>query len=253
MAPAQEWNAASYEKSYGYVWQAASDLVDVLAPQPGERVLDLGCGTGHLTAKIAERGATVVGLDADTAMIEEARRRFPGARFEQGDALAWRTPQSFDAIFSNAALHWMPDADAVAETMTQALKPGGRLVAEFGGRGNIQHVACAITDALKKHGLPADLPWYFPGIAEYGAVLERHGLELVSAALFDRPTPLQDGLSDWLRMFGASVVRRLPESERGAFLEEVEKAARPALFRNGRWIADYRRLRVVARRTAGRS
>src|ERR1051325_4868475 len=129
------WDAARYDSAYSFVWERGADLLALLAPQPGERILDLGCGTGHLTAKIAESGAEVVGLDHSTAMIEQARQNHPGLRFEWADAAEFGVPEPFDAVFSNGVLHWVQRPADAAACVWRALKRGGRFVAEFGGKG----------------------------------------------------------------------------------------------------------------------
>ena len=245
----QEWNPALYQARHAFVWERGRDLVEMLAPRPGERILDAGCGTGQLTAEIARSGASVTGADRSSAMLEEARRQFPAIPFVVADltCLPWR--EAFDAVFSNAALHWVRDAAAAAASMASALKPGGRFVAEFGGRGNIERLLRATCRALREWGVaePEALnPWFYPGIPEYSALLEQSGLEVTWAALFDRPTPLEGGLGDWLAMFGGAFLAGLDEDARPALVRRVEELAAAELRRDGRWTADYRRLRIAA-------
>ena len=231
------WDAELYEDRHSFVWKAAADLLQWLDPRPGERILDVGCGTGQLTAQIAESGASVTGLDRSPDMIARARENYPAIPFLQADASDFAVPEPFDAVFSNAVLHWVKDAAAAARCFARALKPGGRFVAEFGGKGNI---AALVEAAGVEH------PWFFPGIAEYSGVLEAAGFEVRDAQLFDRFTPLDDGpqaLRDWMRMFGSSMI---PSHNPDAFFEQLENRLRPALFRDGRWHMDYRRLRVRA-------
>jgi trans-aconitate 2-methyltransferase len=247
--PSQRWDAELYEDKHAFVWKHGVSLVELLAPQPGERILDLGCGTGHLSAALAAAGAAVVGLDHSTEMLEQARSAYPHLEFVAGDARDFRFSQPFDAVFSNAALHWIRPPEAVVRSVRDALKPGGRFVAEFGGRGNVRAIAAAMRTAAERLGLPLKGPdWYFPGVAEYATLLESVGLEVRSALLFDRPTPLQGeaGLRDWVAMFGRAVLDAVPPERRDEFLRAVEETARPALFRDGGWTADYRRLRVTA-------
>ena len=243
------WNPALYDGSHSFVYQHGEALLELLRPQRGERVLDLGCGTGHLTDRIAAAGAEVVGLDSSPAMIEQARRAYPALRLEVGDARSFAFAEPFDAVFSNAVLHWVKEADAVVACVSQALKPGGRFVAEFGGRGNVRRIVAALQAAARAVGCPPPgNPWYFPGVAEYAGVLERGGLEVTFAALFDRPTPLEgeQGMRHWVEMFSADVLRQVPEGKRATFLDRVETEVRSALYRDGTWYADYRRLRVTA-------
>lgn len=243
------WNAANYDNAHSYVWTMAADLIDLLAPQTGERVLDVGCGTGHLTAEIARGGARVVGLDASAEMVAKARENYPEIEFRVGNAADFAVEAPFDAVFSNATLHWVKDARAAAGCIFRALRPGGRLVAEFGGAGNVRTIMLAIADALKEVEAPSfdELsPWYYPSISEYGAVLEGTGLELISARLFDRPTPVEAGLRNWVEQYGSVFLGAVGPEKRERFLSAVEERARRALFKDGKWVADYRRLRIVA-------
>src|ERR1700719_4137852 len=165
------WDPQDYQKRHAYVFQYGEALLDLLAPQAGERILDLGCGAGQLTAAIAQTGAVAFGLDASPEMIAQARANFPALDFRIGDATNFSVDPPLDAVFSNAALHWVKNAEAVAACISRALKPAGRLVAEFGGHGNIQSIVNAIRQVLG----PVELPWFFPSIGEYASVLETHG------------------------------------------------------------------------------
>jgi trans-aconitate methyltransferase len=245
------WDASLYDDKHSFVWKHGASLLELLAPRPGERILDLGCGTGHLTAQIAAGGADVTGVDSSTAMIEQARHGYPHLRFEVADARDFVFAESFDAVFSNAVLHWIREPARVIGCVRRALKPGGRFVAEFGGKGNVQVIAGALEAAFREVGSePFELPWYFPSIAEYTALLEQGGLEVTFATLFDRPTPLdgEDGMRNWIAMFANDLLARVPEDRREGFLRIAEERLRPVLHRDGTWLADYRRLRVVARR-----
>ncbi len=248
----QSWNAGLYDDSFSFIWEYGSSLLDLLDPKPGERILDLGCGTGHLTAQIAERGAEVIGIDHSPAMIDQARANYPGLRFEVADASDFRISEPVDAVFSNAVLHWVRDPEAAAGCIARALKPGGRLVAEFGGARNVGQIVDATIDELRQIGVtnPAERnPWYFPSIAEYGALLEQAELEPVSMLLFDRPTLLdggEQGLARWLEMFGDNFFAGLSHDTIATIVARLEERLRPTLFRDGAWYADYRRLRVVA-------
>jgi trans-aconitate 2-methyltransferase len=245
------WNAALYEDRHGFVWRHGAALLDLLAPQPGERILDLGCGTGHLTAQLAARGTEVIGLDASPAMIEQARRAYSQLTFLIGDARDFTLDRPCDAVLSNAALHWVQPPEWVVACVYRALRPGGRFVAEFGGRGNVQAIRTALAQTAARCGLPGwREPWYFPSLAEYAGLLEAGGLVVTFAALFDRPTPLPgaDGLRSWIAMFAGDRLDSIPAERREEFLSGVETALRPALYRDGTWQADYRRLRVVAER-----
>jgi trans-aconitate methyltransferase len=247
------WNPSLYSTRASFVHRLGGDVLDLLAPQAAERVLDVGCGTGELTALIAAAGAITTGLDASAAMIDVARARVPASTFVVGDAQALDYEGSFDAIFSNAALHWMPRAADVARGVARALVPGGRFVAELGGYGCIANARAAIGSALASRGIAPDevLSWYFPTLPEYVAVLASSGLTVTFAHTFDRPTALEgdDGLRVWMATFLPGLEPMLG-ARWGGFVEDVEDAAAPKLLRDGRWVLDYVRLRVVARRPA---
>ncbi len=244
------WDAARYQDQHSFVWRYGASLLQLLDPQPGERVLDVGCGTGQLTSEIARCGAQATGLDNSADMLADARKNFPELGFVLGDAASFNFPEPFDAVFSNAALHWVKDADGAVASIAGALRPGGRFVAEFGGRGNIASVQAALRAVLGP-GADEQSPWYYPGIGEYAPVMERHGLEVRSASLFDRPTPLEseDGMDQWLRMFTQTYLRRFSPERASEIVHQLVEKLRPALYRDGIWTVDYRRLRVVAIRT----
>jgi trans-aconitate methyltransferase len=246
------WDSSLYDDSFAVITRLGAGVLELLAPRPGERILDLGCGTGALTARIAEAGAAVVGIDASDEMIARARERFPTIEFVVGRGESFAVAEPFDAVFSNAALHWMSPPEAVAARMCAALKPGGRVVAEMGGKGNVGTILDAIRRALGEAGVPSErvpMPWYFPSVGEYATVLERAGLEVRSMLLFDRPTPLDDcpeGVADWIRMFGDDFLAPVPPERRADAARRASALAEPVLKRDGCWLADYRRLRFLA-------
>ena len=245
------WDAATYDSCGTFVWEHGADLIEVLAPRPGDRVLDVGCGTGHLTARIAESGADVLGIDASEAMVLQARSNYPHLRFEVLDALEMDLEPQFDAVFSNAVLHWITEPDAAAARILKALKPGGRFAAEFGGKGNISTIIEAVHRARERMGAKRieQVPWYFPSAGEYSALLERLGFEVTHAQLFDRPTRLGEGdgtMVAWLQMFAEPLLNDLTEPERGKVCGIAEDALRANMLNDGAWVADYVRLRVVA-------
>ncbi len=253
MAEKAKWDAGLYDDKHSFVWKLAAGVLELLDAQPGERILDLGCGTGHLTAKIAEAGAHVVGVDRSPEMIRQAKEKYPSLRFEVMDAREIALDGNFDAVFSNAALHWIKEPEQVIAGIKKSLRPGGRFVAEFGGKGNTGELLKAVQHAWPNLGLagPSPHPWYYPSVAEYARLLEQHGFEVTHATLFDRPTSLDDGergLRNWLEMFGSAIVEGLPDAARERLLAEIERELRPKLFRDDHWVMDYRRLRLVAKR-----
>lgn len=248
------WDPELYEARHSFVWQFGEDLIALLDPKPGERILDLGCGPGQLTAKIAKSGAEVIGVDASPAMIGQARQNFPRLSFVLQDAAELSYDCEFDAVFSNAALHWMLDREAVVRGVSAVLKPAGRMVAELGGCGNIRNIERAIESVARRYlgdAVPAKRT-YYPALGEYSALLEKHGLEVRFATLFDRPTPLEgaDGMENWIRQFKAYYFEALPPAEAKRAIGEVVEELRPIAFQDGTWVADYRRLRFGAVKTA---
>jgi trans-aconitate methyltransferase len=250
MPPAKTWNPELYEGKHSFVWKLGEGALELLDPKPGERILDLGCGTGHLTHRIAKAGASVVGLDASADMIGQARQNFPQITFVLADAARLGFDGEFDAIFSNAALHWMTDAAAVVSGMARALRVGGRLAAEFGAKRNIQCITNAIDEVLPRYlagGMPEPRTWY-PSISEYSKLLEERGFEVRLARVFERPTPLEgeSGMENWLHQFKSYYFEDLPPEARRRAIAEVIERLRPDLYTKEGWVADYRRLQVVA-------
>ena len=250
MGSTQEWNAEQYARNARFVSDLGQAVLDLLNPQPGERILDLGCGDGALTERLVAAGANVVGVDSSADMVRAAKDRGLDARVVDGYTLEFDS--EFDAVFSNAAMHWMKrDPDAVVAGVYRALKPGGRFVAEMGGHGCVAAITVALCATLQEGGLsnPADLiPWYFPTPDEYQARLEAAGFVIEHIALIPRPTPLPTGMRGWLDTFAIPFTTTLPEYKRGEFLDEVTEKLRPVLCdSNGRWTADYMRLRFLAR------
>jgi trans-aconitate methyltransferase len=244
------WDPDRYQRQFGFVSALAGDLLELLDPRPGETVLDLGCGTGELAEAIAATGARVWALDGDPAMVAAARRRLGGDRVLLADAHAFRLPEPVDAVFSNAALHWMPRPAEVITCVRAALRPGGRFLAELGGAGNIAAILEAFAAALAEAGLPAPpCPWFFPTPGRYASLLEAGGFRVTRMEHFARPTPLEGGeeaLADWMAMFGRSLTAAVPADRLPAVLERMTALAAPRLRRGGQWLADYWRLRFVA-------
>ena len=254
--PAEKWDAGLYDARHAFVWEKAKGVVQLLAAKGGERILDLGCGTGTLTAEIATSGAQMVGVDRSFEMIEAARKKFPAIQFEVCDARALPFSAEFDAVFSNAALHWIPEAGSVVEGVSRSLKPGGRFIAEFGGKGNVRNVVAALESALRQLAISSGgaNPWFYPSVSQYAALLEKHALEVREASLFERPTRLEDGqrgLATWIAMFGNSFLERVPADQRTAFIRAAGHAARPSLWQDDHWELDYRRLRIAAWKVTG--
>ncbi len=246
--PSQQWDPACYAEKAGFVAELGAPVLALLDPRPHERILDLGCGDGALTQRLAALAAAVVAVDSSAEQIAAARARGLDARVVSGQALPFAA--EFDAVFSNAALHWMQDADAVIAGIRRALKPGGRFVAEFGGGGNCARVQAALHQILAARGHdPVGLdPWYFPTAEEYRAKLESHGFDVRYIEIIDRPTPLPGDIGDWLDVFAGTFFDVLTSDERAAVRAEITDLLQPTLTdENGQWIADYVRLRLAAR------
>jgi trans-aconitate methyltransferase len=243
-----QWNVELYQDKHSYVWEYGTKILAMLAPQPRERILDVGCGTGQLTAEIAAVGAEVVGLDLAEDAIAQCRQHYPHIEFKVANGANFTCEQSFDAVFSNAALHWIQPPAAAAQCIYQALKPGGRFIAEFGGKGNVQQIIEAMNQALAE---PEYNPWYFPSIGEYSTLLEQAGFKVNYAALFPRPTKLEgeQGLVNWIEMFAGSRIATLSTLTKTARMQQIESKLRPSLYRDGYWWADYQRLQIVATKT----
>ena len=244
----QTWSPTVYAEIGSFVPALGAGVREWLAPQPGERILDLGCGDGQLTAKLVAAGATVVGVDASSAMVEGARSKGIDARVCNAEALPFKA--EFDAVFSNAALHWVRDQDAMMAGVKRALKPGGRFVAEMGGHGNVAAILVALTAVLQRHGFSGleDGVNYYPTPAAYRARLERHGFTVEEIQLIPRPTPLAAGMHDWLTTFRKGVLEAVPETLRPTIVKETVALLEPALRdEQGNWTGDYVRLRFIAR------
>lgn len=241
------WDPKRYQGKHSYVWQFGESLLELLQPRAGERILDVGCGTGQLTADIARSGAQVTGLDNSADMLAEARANYPELSFVLADATNFRFDEPFDAVFSNAALHWVKDHNAAAESIARALRPGGRFVVEFGGKGCIASITAAMREVFGPQA-GQRCPWNFPSLGEFAPLLERHGLEVREARLFDRPTPVEgdNGLEDWLRMFCGNYFQDLSGEQTREKISQVVAHLRSLLYHDGVWTLDYRRLRLVA-------
>ena len=243
----QSWDPQRYAKNARFVAELGLPVLDLLAPKAGEHVLALGCGDGALTAELVRRGCDVVGVDSSPEQIAAARKL--GLRAQVMNAERLEFSSAFDAVFSNAALHWSKRPDDVIAGVRRALVPGGRFVAEMGGVGCVDKIRSALVRALDRRGVDgaARVPWYFPTPGDYATRLEKAGFRVDAMLLFPRPTPLPGDVAGWLETFAESFTNALPEAERAAYLHEVRADLEPKLCdASGTWIADYVRLRFAA-------
>jgi SAM-dependent methyltransferase len=246
LAAGQKWSADDYATNAGFVPTLGADVLALLAAQPGEDILDLGCGDGVLTARLVQTGAVVAGLEPDPDLCAAAKSR--GITVLQQDAHDPFGTGQYDAVFSNAALHWMRAPETVIANVHTALRPGGRFVAEQGGFGNVAAIVTAMNAALEAAGLPTTSPWDFPSPSLQRQRLERAGFDVISIALIPRPTPLPTQISGWLRTFAGPFVGTLPKLQQAQILSDAERRLTALHDPVEGWMADYVRLRFAARK-----
>lgn len=244
------WDARLYDGKHGFVSSYGNSLIELLASKKEEKILDVGCGTGDLAQKMFELGAQVEGIDQSESMVEEAKSKYPHISFSIRDVLELDSKNEYQAVFSNATLHWVKPPKQALQNIYTSLKPGGRFVAEFGGKGNVQTIIDEIINQLHRFGIKCkekELPWYFPSIAEYTSLMEEVGFRVTYAEHFDRPTPLigEDGLRNWIQMFASSLIDGISQGDKGKILAQIERNLEDRLKIKGQWIADYKRIRVV--------
>ncbi|SFM51281.1 Ubiquinone/menaquinone biosynthesis C-methylase UbiE [Gracilibacillus orientalis] len=244
------WSSAMYDDRHRFVSNFGKDIMNLLSPEEGERILDVGCGTGDLANEIEKSGTNITGVDRSSNMIQEAQKKYPNLRFHTMDIYDMNFNNEFDAVFSNATLHWVTKPKKALEKLYQSLHKDGRIVVEFGGKGNVQHIRQAIQASYHKlFPTYADLeePWYFPSIGEYTSLMEEVGFTVSYAKYFTRPTPLdgEDGLKNWIFMFAAGMLAHLSETEKDQLGEHVEQVLKPTLYRDHQWLADYCRIQVI--------
>jgi len=247
MSTAQTWDPVTYARNARFVSDLGLPVVELLAPKPGERILDLGCGDGILTKRLVDLGCEVVAVDSSPAQVEAARKLGLNAHAISGEDLPYQ--EEFDAVFSNAALHWIKRADLMIGGVYRSLKPGGRFIAECGGSGCIYKIRTALVQALDRRGLDGEarVPWYFPTPGDYATRLERAGFRVDSIALIPRPTPLPGDITAYLETFALNFFQGLSDEARGDYLHEVRMVLEPQLRdADGTWVADYIRLRFAA-------
>lgn len=247
-----KWDSKLYDDKHSFVYSYGESLIKLLEAKHKERILDLGCGTGSLTNQINEVTNNCIGMDSSLDMVNTAKQQFPELQFFEKDASNFDFKEQFDSIFSNATLHWVLDYKSCAESMYRNLKTNGKIVVEFGGKGNIQKIETCLKRHLKKHNYVSQAAfkqWYFPSIAAYTKVLEDVGFRVTLAQHYDRPTELiesESGIKDWLSMFGKNFFKGVEKEDKIKILNDVQEELREVLFTSGKWYADYKRIRIVA-------
>lgn len=246
----QNWNAEKYTSDFSFVHNYGNDVLELIDTADVKDVLDLGCGNGALTNTLAERGFSVVGMDASEEMLEIARNNYPGIRFIRSDAVNFALEKPVDVVFSNAVFHWIDQESQpkMLECVYRALKSGGQFVFEMGGIGNNALIHGVLANLFEEYGYAYKMPFYFPSIGEYAQMLETAGFQVKFAVLFDRPTRLkgENGLSDWINMFVKNPFLEVDKSDKDAIIDAAVKQLSPDLYKDNTWYADYVRLRMKA-------
>lgn len=247
--PEIKWNAGLYDDKHGFVSQYGEALINWLQPSAGEAILDLGCGTGKLANDIAGFGTALTGIDASAEMIEKAKVSYPSLEFFVKDATDFSFEEKFDAVFSNATLHWISDQPSTLKNVWNSLKPGGRFVFEMGGQHNVASMVNALQAALKEHGSDELTDhWYFPSVATYATLLEKQGFTIRQTLYFKRDTKLEgeDGMKNWFNMFGSFFFKHVPAATMEKVIQHAVELLKETHYREGNWYADYVRLRMIA-------
>ncbi|WP_046176123.1 class I SAM-dependent methyltransferase [Domibacillus indicus] len=240
------WNAQLYDGKHRFVSEFGQDVIKLLAPVAGEKILDVGCGTGDLAASLFSQGVQAAGVDQSPSMIQEAKQKYPDVSFLVRDAHDLQYEEEFDAVFSNAAIHWMKQPGRVLTSIWKSLKPGGRLVAEFGGKGNVRAISRTIIHQIDDYDSKM-FPWFFPSVGEYTCMMEQAGFRTAFAEHFHRPTRLEgaDGMHNWITMFGDVVMGAQTPEEKKRIITGAVNELKEEYFFTDYWIADYWRIRVV--------
>ncbi len=241
-----EWHADKYKKHAGFVTRMALPVIDLLAPKPGERILDLGCGEGTPALEIEKSGAKVVAVDLSDDMVQKARQKGLDARVANATDLPFEA--EFDAVFSNATLHWVPQSRLALQNIAKALKKGGRFVAEFGGEGNVKAIREAIQTVFARHPEfgKLEIPWYFPSTEAYGALLKEEGFRVEYIERIPKPTAIDD-IANWLMLFTNGLTAHLTQEQETQFRHEARELLKASLYTEEKgWTADYVRIRVKA-------
>jgi ubiquinone/menaquinone biosynthesis C-methylase UbiE len=254
--PELKWNAELYNQQHNFVYKYGESLIEWLDPKEGEKILDVGCGTGELTNKIREAGAIVTGIDASPEMIKKAQEKYSDIKFFVKDATDFSFESPFDAMFSNATLHWINKQEKALQCIYGVLKEGGRFVFEMGGKHNIASIHNAIKEEMKIEGVAGKIPAelnYFPSVAEQCVLLEKVGFTVSDVKYFKRPTKLEgeEGMKLWIRQFCGFFFKNISDDLKEKITTNAVERLRKTNYENGNWNADYVRLRVRAVRSGG--
>jgi len=244
-----KWNAELYQGKHGYVAEYGKELLEYVADDKTQVILDLGCGTGELTNELAQKASVVIGIDGSESMIRKAGEMYPEIEFHVMDACSLKWQDYFDVVFSNAVFHWIQNQPSLLKGIYHALKPDGKLICEFGANGNIAKIQKSFHDVTKKYGYDYANPFYFPTTHEYKQLLEQVGFNIELIVDYDRPTVLKDGefgLRNWLKQFFARDLSNFTTNRQVDIFETIEKSLYSDLWNGKQWIADYRRIRVIA-------
>ncbi|MCI8379428.1 MAG: methyltransferase domain-containing protein [Lachnospiraceae bacterium] len=244
-----EWNSTLYNKKHDFVAEYGKGLLEFIPKNDEQSILDLGCGTGTLTAQLADLCGRIVGVDASQSMIEKAKEEFGNIEFKVCDALSLPFEKEFDVVFSNAVFHWISSHDALLKNIYKVLKQRGLLVCEFGASGNIATIENAFAEACNSLGYGYEAKFNFPEVEDFGKLLEDTGFVIDRIYAYDRPTALKDGeqgLVNWMKQFFASELGVMPKHVKAMVFKKVDELARDTLWNGVEWVADYRRLRVIA-------
>lgn len=244
-----KWDSAFYQDKHGFVAEYGKELLKYIFDSAPGHILDIGCGTGTLTGIMSGLGHQVTGIDASPDMVLNARNHHPAIDFLVMDACDIPWENTFDIVFSNAVFHWISNQKKLLSSIYRALKPGGKLIAEMGASGNIERIQKAFEATSRQYGYQYQSPFFFPSSTEYGSMLEHAGFHVIFLEEFDRPTPLEeagDGLKNWIRQFFANDLEHFTPEICNAIIRHVEETLKGKLWNGTRWIADYRRLRIIA-------
>lgn len=244
-----KWDSILYDNKHDFVAEYGKALLEFVPHNPAQSILDLGCGTGTLTAQLSRLGKIAVGVDSSQSMISKAKEQFADITFMVCDALSLPFYQEFDVVFSNAVFHWISDHNALLNSVYKALKPSGLLICEFGAAGNISSIENTFAKACRRLGYEYETKFNFPTCEDFGKSLKNCGFIIDKIYDYDRPTPLkdgEDGLSNWMKQFFASELSEMPLKAQAAIIQKVEEELKDLLWNGNEWTADYRRLRAVA-------